>query len=171
MLIWISDRTSKLPEFNQRYQMQGPEPCCNSKLVGRYDFLSCTYESVQESPSPGWPSKIWWKSAQDVHPNLITYNGFMDVCQKTGEWRVAVAQLMEDGAPNIDLLFFSSHTPIIKGHVESDHSKCGGIWIAPLIYNKTPQVLKISFFARFLELIALPTIRSSLHVKPRVSWW
>eukprot|EP00434_Breviolum_minutum_P035791 symbB.v1.2.031694.t1/scaffold3708.1/size51654/2 len=49
------------------------------------------------------PSTIIWPKALDllqqmrpldVHPNLITYNGFMDVCQKTGEWRVAL-QLLE----------------------------------------------------------------------------
>lgn len=59
----------------------------------------------------GWPTKkpksgddIF--SVQDVHPNLITYNGFMDVCQKTGEWRVAL-QLLEDGAAcNVVLLLF-----------------------------------------------------------------
>lgn len=36
-----NDRT-ELPDFNQRCQMQGLEPCCTSKLVGRYEFFCCT---------------------------------------------------------------------------------------------------------------------------------
>lgn len=160
---WFGNDRTELPDFNQRCQMQGLEPCCTSKLVGRYDFCLLYKNHPIKSPfSHHWifSTKIWWwKSVQDVHPNLITYNGFMDVCQKTGEWRVAL-QLLEDGGPPPNVgnaaVFFSKHRKhetIIKGHVESNHSKCWGIWITPLIYNKTASS----------EHLDLPGFYSWLH--------
>lgn len=155
-----NDRT-ELPDFNQRCQMQGLEPCCTSKLLGRYDFFLLYKNHPIKSPfSHHWmanqKAKIWWWYF--FCPGCTSQSHYVQwlygCLPKDG--RMASSTSTSGGRGGLQCRFaavFFQNTAQWLQSSNDIHSKCWGIWIAPLIYNKTTSS----------EHLDLPGFYSWLH--------